>query len=56
MRPVEGGAGYLLLADDGGIFGYGRYAFHGSAAGALAPEEAVVDLMVTTGGVPESSP
>jgi hypothetical protein len=47
MRPVEGGAGYLLLADDGGIFGYGRYAFHGSAAGALAPDERVVDLMVT---------
>jgi hypothetical protein len=47
MRPVEGGAGYLLLADDGGIFGYGRYAFHGSAAGALAPDEAVVDLMVS---------
>jgi hypothetical protein len=48
MRPVESGAGYLLLADDGGIFGYGRYAFHGSAAGALAPDEAVVDLIVTT--------
>jgi lipoprotein-anchoring transpeptidase ErfK/SrfK len=49
MAPTPTGAGYWLVASDGGIFSYGDAAFHGSA-GALSLNRPIVGMAPTPTG------
>ena len=45
MLPSATGDGYHLVASDGGIFTFGKAAFHGSL-GATPPPSGVIDAAV----------
>ena len=49
MTPTSDGAGYWLVASDGGIFNYGDAGFHGSA-GSIHLNQPIVGMSVSTDG------
>ena len=49
MTTAPGGAGYWLVASDGGIFTYGRAGFFGST-GALTLNQPIVNMAATPDG------
>ena len=49
MAAAANGTGYWLVASDGGIFGYGTAAFHGST-GSLTLNKPVIGMTATPDG------